>query len=120
MKKIRLSERELTNIIKRVISEQTKDIPEIVKQKQMEYARDAKKIIDKHMEFCKYMKSHKSEFPDFFSNEDSLSIDCEFVTNKFANQPLKVIAYPATNSLKIFDPYEDTNIMLPSNKNYRD
>ena len=61
MKKIRLTESELTNIIKRVISEQNKDvvIPKVISDKQKEFSNMAKQIIQKHKEFCEYIISNK-------------------------------------------------------------
>ena len=87
MKKIRLTESELTNIIKRVISEQPTSentdskIPPVVKEKGIEIARMAQNIIKKHMEYCKLIKQMVDE-----------NIDCEFATKKFKDQPLWVIA----------------------------
>lgn len=98
MKKIRLTEDELTNIIKRVIKEQSKDatIPADVKKKGLEFARMAQDIIDAHMEYCKNVLSQ--------ANLPGEKIDCEFVTDRFKNQPLGVIAalsktLPNTNTM---------------------
>jgi hypothetical protein len=100
MKKIRLTESELTNIIKRVISEQNKDvvIPKVISDKQKEFSNMAKQIIQKHKEFCEYMISNKNKFPEIFtSNNDSNSMDCDFVTKRFAEQPLSLIALGSKN-----------------------
>lgn len=89
MKKIRLTEAELTNIIKRVINEQPTSgnedvkIPEVIKEKGSELARMAQAIIDKHMQYCQQMKSQ---------NLETAQMDCEFVTKRFKDQPLWVIA----------------------------
>lgn len=98
MKKIRLTESELTNIIKRVINEQPTSgnndvkIPEVIKEKSLEISQMAKNIIKKHMEFCKYMMSHKNEFPEVFQSGDRNFMDCEFATKNFADQRLSSIA----------------------------
>jgi rhamnogalacturonyl hydrolase YesR len=87
MAKVRLTERELTNIIKRVINEQSTSkntdakIPPVVKEKGIELAGMAQNIITKHMEYCKLIKQMVNE-----------NIDCEFVTKRFKEQPLWVIA----------------------------
>ena len=89
MKKIRLTESELTNIIKRVINEQSTltktdaKIPPVIKEKGSELARMAQAIIDKHMQYCKQMK---------LQNPETSQMDCEFVTKRFKDQPLWVIA----------------------------
>ena len=105
MKKIRLTEAELTNIIKRVINEQSDaKIPPVVRQKGSELARMAQEIIKKHMEYCKQIKSMESQI-----------INCEFVTKRFKEQPLWVIAdldkslntikSSPTQSLPVKDPF---------------
>ena len=89
MKKIRLTEAELTNIIKRVVNEQSTltktdlKIPQVIKEKGSELARMAQAIIDKHMQYCKQMK---------LQNPETGQTDCEFVTKRFKEQPLSVIA----------------------------
>ena len=89
MKKIRLTEAELTNIIKRVINEQSTltktdlKIPPVIKEKGSELARMAKAIIDLHMNYCRQMQSQ---------NPEIAKMDCKFVTDRFKNQPLSVIA----------------------------
>jgi hypothetical protein len=98
MKKIRLTEAELTNIIKRVINEQPTSgnedvkIPEVIKEKSLEISQMAKNIIKKHMDFCKYMMNNKSKFSEVFKDSSRLSMDCEVATKNFADQPLSSIA----------------------------
>ena len=76
MKKIRLTESELTNIIKRVINEQSTltktdvKIPQVIKEKGSELARMAKAIIDLHMNYCRQMQSQ---------NPEIAKMDCKFV-----------------------------------------
>lgn len=92
MKKIRLTEAELTNIIKRVINEQSTltktdvKIPPVIKEKGSELARMAQAIIAKHMQYCKEIKSKNPQ------NPETSKMDCEFVTKRFKDQPLWVIA----------------------------
>lgn len=89
MKKIRLTEAELTNIIKRVVNEQSTltktdlKIPQVIKEKGTELARMAQNIINMHMKYCQQMK---------LQNPETGQTDCEFVTKRFKEQPLSVIA----------------------------
>ena len=99
MKKIiKLTESDLTKIIKRAINEQSSlkktdlKIPPVIKEKGSELANMAQEIIKKHMEYCKNMVSNKDEFPDVFNSEDANFMDCDFVTKRFKEQPLWVIA----------------------------
>jgi hypothetical protein len=91
MKKIiRLTESDLSKIVKKVLFEQgiegiTQVIPDEIKNKQKELSDKAKDIIREHMEYCELNK-------DKFSAEDSYSMDCEYMTKKFMNQPLSNIA----------------------------
>jgi hypothetical protein len=96
MKKIRLTEAELTNIIKRVINEQPtiknaeSKIPQVIKEKGTELARMAQNIINMHMKYCQQMKSQSQQMK--LQNPETGQTDCEFVTKKFKEQPLWVIA----------------------------
>ena len=90
MKKVvRLTERDLTNIIKRVINEQPtiknaeSKIPQVIKEKGTVLARMAQNIINMHMKYCQQMK---------LQNPETGQTDCEFVTKRFKEQPLWVIA----------------------------
>ena len=96
MKKIRLTEAELTNIIKRVINEQPtiknaeSKIPQVIKEKGTELARMAQNIINMHMKYCQQMKLQSQQMK--LQNPETGQTDCEFVTKKFKEQPLWVIA----------------------------
>ena len=96
MKKIRLTEKELTNIIKRVINEQPtiknaeSKIPQVIKEKGTELARMAQNIINMHMKYCQQMKLQSQQMK--LQNPETGQTDCEFVTKRFKEQPLWVIA----------------------------
>lgn len=115
MKKIRLTEAELTNIIKKVVNEQSTltktdvKIPQVIKEKGAELARMAQNIINMHMKYCQQMK---------LQNPETGQTDCEFVTKRFKDQPLWVIANLdkslnankslPTQSSPVRDPYWET------------
>ena len=122
MKKIRLTEAELTNIIKKVVNEQSTltktdvKIPQVIKEKGAELARMAQNIINMHMKYCQQMKLQSQQMK--LQNPETVQTDCELVTKRFKEQPLWVIANLdkslnankslPTQSSPVRDPYWET------------